>query len=298
MKRATRITIVLLSCIAVCLVGYTVYLFVRSITAEIQSSKAISDTFPESPHVAKQKEAIMNARIDLGSWTQEALDTLIQSAAHLPDTGEQIDILSGVFIGTPYKGNTLTGDAETSEQFTINLAGLDCFTYLDYVEAARQGGPYDKFLWSLLDVRYKNGLADFQQRNHFFSDWTEYNQVHDVTQEVGGSAAISVEKHLNQKEDGSVFLEGIPVISRTITYIPTITTTDEVLQRLRTGDYIGIYTDIDGLDVTHTGILIKHPNGTPHLRHASSRKETQRVLDEPLLEYLKTKPGIVVYRPY
>ena len=295
MKRITRITIVLLSCITVGMVGYMVYASVHSVAKVGQG-----DTFPESPHLAKQKEMIRSMHIDFGErgWTQEALDSVIQSTARLPNISERIDVISGLFLSTPYEGNTLIGDTETPEQFTINLAGMDCFTYLDYVEAARQGGSYDRFLWSLLSTRYKNGLADFQQRNHFFSDWTEYNRVRDVTQEVSDGTAISVEKNLNQKEDGGVFLEGIPTVRRTITYIPTAAITDEMLQRLRTGDYIGIYTDIDGLDVTHTGILIKHPDGTSHLRHASSRKETQRVLDEPLLEYLKEKPGIVVYRPY
>jgi hypothetical protein len=33
------------------------------------------------------------------------------------------------------------------------------------------------------------------------------------------------------------------------------------------------------------------------LRHASSLKKNRRVIDEDLKEYLKTKPGIIVFRP-
>jgi len=66
--------------------------------------------------------------------------------------------------------------------------------------------------------------------------------------------------------------------------------------KLSTGDYVGIYTELPGLDVTHTGIIIKK-NGRTYLRHASSRNVNDRVVDEDLLEYMQNKPGLVVFRP-
>ena len=57
-----------------------------------------------------------------------------------------------------------------------------------------------------------------------------------------------------------------------------------------------MYTEIDGLDVTHTGIIIKNDDGV-FLRHASSKKSNQKVVDEDLQKYIKNVPGIVVYRP-
>ena len=289
-----RVFAILLCCV---LVGYVVYTLVH-VPAGTRPHESNNDVLPKSPSLGNPQDTAMNVRIDLGNWTQKTLNDVIRSAPHQQaNAGERIATISEKFLGTPYEANTLTGDAETPEQFTINLAGLDCFTYLDYVEAARNTDSYDAFVSSVLSIRYKDGLADFQNRNHFFSDWSEYNQVRDMTREIGGDAAVSVEKQLNQKEDGTLFLEGIPIVVRTITYIPTTAITDTILEKLQTGDYIGIYTDIDGLDVTHTGILIKKDNA-PYLRHASSREGIQRVLDDPLLEYLKNKPGITVYRPY
>jgi hypothetical protein len=71
---------------------------------------------------------------------------------------------------------------------------------------------------------------------------------------------------------------------------------DQVMERLHTGDYIGIYSKEDGLDVSHTGIIIRE-QGAVKLRHASSMKKHRKVVDEDFKEYLKAKPGIIVLRP-
>ena len=45
---------------------------------------------------------------------------------------------------------------------------MDCFTYLDYVEALRLSNSYEEFNPKVKDIRYKNGKVSFQNRNHFF----------------------------------------------------------------------------------------------------------------------------------
>jgi len=90
-------------------------------------------------------------------------------------------------------------------------------------------------------------------------------------------------------------LPGIPIVKREIKYIPTERIDGSVLDSLKSGDYIGIYTDKPGLDVSHTGIIIKKDDKT-YIRHASSRARNMKVVDEELLSYLSHAPGIVVYR--
>ncbi len=65
---------------------------------------------------------------------------------------------------------------------------------------------------------------------------------------------------------------------------------------LRTGDYLGAYAEDGGLDVTHVGIFVDGPDG-PLVRNASSLRANNKVVDEPLGDYLRTIPGIVVLRP-
>ena len=234
--------------------------------------------------------------IKLGRWDQGNLEKIIKEKPSA--TGEQIEFLSEQFLGTPYKASTLTGDINTPEVFTVNLEGMDCFTYIDYVEALRLSTTLEDFKANLKDIRYRDGDISFQGRNHFFSDWPTQNSdsVRDITYEIGGNKTIAVEKNLNLKSDGSNFLPGIPAVNRKIYYIPTPEIDDDLLKKLRTGDYVGIYTGIEGLDVTHTGIMIKK-DGRVYLRHASSRKKNYKVVDEDLKQYIQNTPGMVIFRP-
>ena len=236
--------------------------------------------------------------IELGKWTKPGLETLMRESASAGGMGERIGFISAEFLGTPYVADTLTGNAGTPEVFTIDLQGMDCFTYVDYVEALSLSDSFPDFEENLRKIRYKDGIVAFQNRNHFFSDWPVNNsdKVKDVTRAVGGDKTMSASKSLNQKKDGGLFLPGIPVKNRTIYYIPSPEIDGEVIANLQTGDYAGIFTEIDGLDVSHTGIIVKKGN-TAYLRNASSRKSNMKVVDQNLIEYMQNKPGLVVYRP-
>ena len=234
--------------------------------------------------------------IILGTWSEGKIDRVIQSKSQrIP---AQIDYISGQFLGTPYEADTLTGDINTPEIFTVNLKGVDCFTYIDYVEAMRLSSTGEEFDPTLKSIRYKDAEVSFQNRNHFFTDWpvTNNQNIYDVTHEIGGGNAVLVNKSLNLKDDGTTFLPGIPVVPRTFYYIPSSEINEEIIGKLQTGDYVGMYTEIDGLDVSHTGIVIKNDKGV-FLRHASSKKANRRVVDEDFVEYIQNVPGIVVHRP-
>ena len=236
-------------------------------------------------------------RIDLGRFTKGALVRILQEASHYGAASEKIDFISSHFIDLPYQEDTLDGDEAAREILTLNLAWLDCFTYLDYVEALRLSSRYEEIKGNLIRVRYKEGEIAYQSRKHFFSDWpaSDSDRITDVTQAVGGVTAISVKKFLNKKADGTRYRAGIPVVARIITYIPSDEINQSVTARLKAGDYVSAYSQKAGLDVSHTGIVIKKDN-TLYLRHASSRKENRRVVDEKLLSYFTNKPGMIVYR--
>mgnify|MGYP001773278871 CR=1 FL=1 len=236
--------------------------------------------------------------IILGKWNEKQLDNIIRKGAQIRDLGERIDFLSGQFLHVPYKESTLIGNISTPEVFVINLEGMDCFTYIDYVEAMRLSSSFSEFKENLKKVRYQYGEVGFQNRNHFFTDWREFNSEHidDVTEKVGGEKTKTVEKMLNQKEDGTHFLPGIPIKERKIRYVPSYSLSRIIIEQLRTGDYVGIYSDVQGLDVSHTGIIIKNGDKT-YLRHASSRDGNRSVVDEDLISYISNKPGLVILRP-
>nr|WP_308124078.1 DUF1460 domain-containing protein [Mycolicibacterium xanthum] len=206
-------------------------------------------------------------------------------------------MLSGQFLGTPYGANTLIGSATVPEQLVVELAKVDCFTYADYVEALKRAGNRDEFIDALISVRYKDGEVGFQTRKHFFTDWAAATPAvaTDITASLSANA-IQVPKDLNAKDSGGVYLPGLPVVPRTVSYIPSRYVDDGVLDQLRTGDYIGAYADDGGLDVTHVGIFVAGPD-EPVLRNASSLSANNAVVDSPLRAYLQTVPGVVVLRP-
>ncbi len=233
-------------------------------------------------------------RVGLGRWTLKDIELILREASRLKDEGLRIAFISEKFIGTPYKGHTLIGGPETPEGLVVNLGGVDCFTYLDYVSAMRLSGSFAAFKENLKKIRYKSGKVSYEGRNHFFTDWAEYNpSVYDATREVGGGKAVEVKKSLNLKEAGTYILPGIAPVERVIAYIPKDAVDEGVVGRLKTGDYAGIYSERAGLDVTHAGIVIVKDK--VYLRHASSKEK--KVADEELMKYISGKPGLIVLRP-
>ena len=234
---------------------------------------------------------------DFGRWSQAGLTEMLVSASRLATPGERIVEISGHFIDTPYAANTLVGGPQQAERLVINLAGFDCFTFLDVVEALRRSADVAAFPGHLQAVRYRDGTVDYHKRRHFFSDWVAEPaaRVVDVTAVVGYGKAVKVTKQLNRKTDGNLWLPGIAVVARDIFHIPTAAIDTQILSALQPGDYIGIYSEQAGLDVSHTGLLVKTGESLL-LRHAASRSGVARVVDEDLLAYLSGKPGLVVYR--
>jgi len=235
-------------------------------------------------------------QIDTGRWTVDEINNLLSRASKLP-TQQRIAHLSREMLGLPYNDKTLIGDIKNPEVFVINLAEMDCLTFLDYIEAMRLSKDFAEFKEHLKGVRYKSARVDFRHRRHFFTDWanSEPSTVADVTRALGGNDAKAVNKTLNIKRDGSRYLNGLPPVKRQIWYIPASKISEETLNKLQTGDYIGIYTTKMGLDVSHVGIFIREGDNRPIFRHASSLKG--KVVDEDFSKYVSRAAGIVVLRP-
>jgi len=236
--------------------------------------------------------------INTGKWSLAEVEALVAQASTIKNAGERISFLSGQFIGAPYQPDTLTGDIDTEEVFTVNLGGLDCFTLIDYVEAMRLSTSFASFRANLKKVRYQNGIISFGRRNHFFTDWAVYNSdvIEEVTLKMAPGITRTIRKQLNIKEDGLPYVPGVKPAQRDINYIPASAIGEAVIDRLNTGDYIGIYSGFKGLDVSHIGIFIRDDE-KKLLRHASSKAEHKQVIDEDFMAYVSSKPGIIVLRP-
>jgi hypothetical protein len=235
--------------------------------------------------------------INTGTWTIDELNALIVQASKIKNTSQRIDFISRQFRGVPYREKTLVGGMQTPEVFTINLAGVDCFTFLDYVEAMRWSKSFDDFKRNLKKIRYQSGIVDYQNRNHYFTDWIEFNAdlVADVTKQVGADKTEKIIKTLNNGAENKPLLPGVPSRKIIINYIPTEDLREVIIERLKTGDYVGIYTNHPDLDVSHVGIVIRDRNKLL-FRHASSKTQHRTVIDEDFMKYMINRPGLVILR--
>ncbi len=221
------------------------------------------------------------------------------------------------FLGTPYVEKTLeVGDRES---LVINLRELDCTTFVENVLAFNlllEDGKtnFSDFAEKIETVRYRNEELDgYPSRLHYFTDWIRNNEqkglLKDITNELGG---ISVEKPIDfmgthrelypfLKDDDNyqrILETEAELAKEALCYLPQADIPKQE-ENLQSGDIIALATSIKGLDVTHTGIAIKQPNGRIHLLHASI-SGTVKITEEPLVDYLKkvkNNIGIVVARP-
>jgi len=241
---------------------------------------------------AKGQEPIWN----LGGFSGK-LDSLLQESGASPSQSDAFVFFSGLFLGTPYQEHTLIGGENEPERLVINLAGVDCFTFLDYLAALSLSGTTADLADKLRRVRYEKPGMDYKTRNHFFTQWIDNNREWLACPVFPDTVMQCEQKELNRKEGGSLWLGGIPVVQKTICYLPRKKISARLLDSLRSGDVIGLVTSLKGLDVTHVGMALRGKDQLM-LRHASSKQG--KVVDEDLLGYVaknKGVAGLIVARP-
>lgn len=252
---------------------------------------------PVADYLGRDATAPAAARISPQSEATLERMLTARNADATAETSRRSELLSRQFLGISYGANTLVGTESVPEELVVDLDSVDCFTYADYVEALKRAGTRDEFIAALIAVRYRDGIVSFTNRKHFFTDWAAVapELATDVTASLS-PAAVQTGKNLNAKDVGGMYLPGLPVVPRAVTYIPSASVDADVLSRLRDGDYVGAYATDGGLDVTHVGVFVNGPDG-PVFRNASSLSQYGQVVDQPFLGYVQTVPGIVVLRP-
>ena len=220
-------------------------------------------------------------------------------------------------LNTPYVAHTLEKEPE---QLVLNLRELDCTTFaencLALARTVKSGvTTFEKFCAELQNLRYYNGeINNYTSRIHYFSDWIFENSQRGFVNDVSGEIAQTpyplnvnfMSTHpdsYRQLKSNNTFVKTIAEKEKQITLRKMFFIPEEKLAGveplLHDGDIVGITTTINGMDVSHVGILIKK-DGRVHLLHASSVLKKVVVSDETLEDYLKgskSVTGIMVARP-
>jgi len=240
----------------------------------------------------------------------------LQSESQTP-TANLVELVGKEFLGTPYVANTLE---KIPEHLVINLRELDCTTFgencLAIARVIKSGDTsFENYTKELQTLRYFDGVIDsYPSRIHYFSDWIYENDKRGFVKMVSEQIShVPYPMDLNimsthpdsykQLEGNEEFVKLIKqkeaeISLRKMFYLPK----DQLAKyesQLQDGDIVGLTTTVDGLDITHVGIIV-HVHGRVHLMHASSKELKVIISDQTLEDYLNgrsTVNGIMVARP-
>lgn len=223
------------------------------------------------------------------------------------------------FLGTPYVGATLEKEPE---RLVVNLREMDCSTFVEnvisLVRTVKEGNPsFESFCRNLQQLRYREGdIKDYMDRLHYTSDWIFENErkglLKDVTKEVGGkplSLSLSFmsthpESYRQLKDNpdriGKIKEKEREISARSYYFIP-----EADIERLRggmqNGDIVGFVTTINGLDLSHVGIVYWKGDQLTFIHASSSAVKKVIVNEDSLSSYvkrIKSNKGVMIIRPF
>lgn len=248
----------------------------------------------------------------------ELLAEGLKSGLH--DANELVCFYAHKLEGTPYVAHTLEGD---KEMLTINIDQLDCTTFVETLYALAKTTMSGRYSWrdyarNLENLRYRHGeMGDYSTRLHYMSDWIIDNSnrgnIVDVTSDIAcvrykiKTINYMSTHHSSYKSlaNDSVMLEKIKSFevgyrNHRYPYIKKEQlNSKDVLKVVRRGDFVGLVTRIDGLDISHLGIIELDEKGHPVLLDASSI--AMKVQLEPIslkeqLHKSKSNEGVRIFR--
>lgn len=221
------------------------------------------------------------------------------------------------FQGTPYVAHTLESK---EEHLIINLREMDCTTFAENCLAISrtlqsEDPSFAQFARELQHIRYRHGVIDgYPSRLHYFCDWIYDNQqkelIRDVSEEIAQTPLYKEISFMSthpesyrQLSDSASLISLIAeqekeISARDLYYVPEDKIA-ELEDKLMDGDIVGITTGIDGIAISHVGILVRKA-GRLHVIHASSKAKKVVVSGGTLEAYLfesKSATGIMVARP-
>lgn len=199
------------------------------------------------------------------------IERLIGEARTLPHVARRIDLISGRLLGIRYQANTLIGGPNHPEKFVVRDDAFDCVTFCEVVLAAALARDLADFEASLRRIRYEHGEVKWEERNHYFSDWSRRVVEKDICHPVGMEPSTAIEKTVNWGNLGRRRISMVAIPRSTFWANRTA---------LAAGDIIGFVSKRSNLDFYHTGLVAFDKKGDVVLRHASRRR--RRIVDESM----------------
>ena len=122
---------------------------------------------------------------------------LIAQSRALPRVSQRINFISRALLGVRYQANTLIGGPGNTEVFVVRDDAFDCVTYCEVVLAAALAWDLPEFEASLRRIRYEHGQVKWDERNHYFADWSRRAVENKICRPVSIEPSVTIEKTVN-----------------------------------------------------------------------------------------------------
>lgn len=273
-----------------------------------------SDLQVDSPHLSFEVKPLTRSDSDR---FRQVMQAGIDQSLHQRPMGEIVQTIAEQFLGSPYVANLL--DRTPQETLVVNLMQFDCVLFVETVLALSRGiavqdYSYQAFTDRLQEQRYRQGKLDgYCSRLHYFSEWVVDNEarqiVQNLTAELGGTSFNKLLNFMSQHRthyprlsaDNTVY-QCIQAMEARLNPLKVNFIASENIRQtypqLQSGDIVAIATHVPGLDVTHTGLVYRHPDGRLGLIHAvpSGAVKISPDLDS-YVQQVEDQVGILVARP-
>ena len=282
----------------------------------------VACSMPQHSQQEAQAASVQRMRFHCDQDTTR-INQLLQEgiASGIKTPNELVAFYADRLLGTPYVAHTLEGDEEL---LTINIDELDCTTFVETLYALARTTMNGRYSWldyaaNLENVRYRNGeMGDYSTRMHYISDWILNNSMRGNLKEVTPDLphadymiktidfmTTHKDSYHSLKNDSDMVekIKGCEMALRNhrMPYLKKSWLGDKAVKAaLRDGDFVGLVTKIEGLDISHLGIIHKDDKGEIYLLDASMSGGKVMLEQKNLRDHLSgsksTCLGIRVFR--
>ena len=279
-------------------------------------------TMPQHSQQEAQAASVQRMRFHCDQDTTR-INQLLQDgiASGIKTPNELVAFYADKLLSTPYVAHTLEGDEEL---LTINIDELDCTTFIESLYALARTTMNGRYSWrdyaaNLENLRYRNGeMGDYSTRMHYISEWILNNSARGNLKEITADLPHAdyliktidfMTKHKDSyrslKNDSAMVekIKGYEMALRNhrMPYLKKSWLGDKAVKAaLRNGDFVGLVTKIEGLDISHLGIIHKDDKGEIYLLDASMSGGKVMLEEKNLRDHLSgsksTCLGIRVFR--
>ena len=234
----------------------------------------------------------------------EQARSLIQS---LP-VNEAMPRLAEFFLGSPYLAMSL--DQPGLEQLRLDLVSFDCMLFVEQLLAMVSAESFEDFAERTRQLRYRNGEVGYCTRQHYFHDWVSSAQAQGLLEHApvwSGEATRDLPLNFMsshraqypalQSQDLFDCIRAREQGRRIKQHYVPLRDLEAALPSVQSGDIFAVATRVDGLDVSHTGLLVREGSRVDAI-HAAPGRGVMR--SRSFARYIRSVPdaiGAVIVRP-